>query len=486
MRNNETITMINRTQSYFVRCLSGLVLLTALSVSSNFALAKINVSSDGVAVHGYDAVAYFLEGRAARGTSEIEHLWQGAKWQFASEANKKLFAADPVRYAPQYGGFCAVCLALDGTLTDANPNAWTIVDGKLYLNYSMLQRTQWRIRSQVYVNLGDKEWRKILNKEKKSSPESAGSFRIAVMKPAFFSPGSSTPNPNVIGDLGGDIYKSIQERPLFSIAHADEPHDPSALGYLNRGGVWPFPPTNVKPNDAWQGEVRDRKPNLERLYRAGQELRLDALVMWFYKPRDMIPQWPVEVYVIDVENRQVYLRKGLNTGAGALVRQALDDFLTGRMGYRIAVMKPFSAIRPAPSTVVGDLGDHIYESIQKQRLFSIAYADEPNDPSALGALNRGGDWPFPPTNVAPDEIWQGTIIYSEPNLERLYQAGKELDIDAVVMWYFHAIDMTPEWPVEVYAIDVKKQRVYVHKGTNTEVSTLVQEAFSDFIEGRRP
>jgi len=149
-------------------------------------------------------------------------------------------------------------------------------------------------------------------------------------------------------------------------------------------------------------------------------------------------------------------------------------------------MQPFSAIRPAPYTVVGDLGGHIYESIKKQQLFSIAYADEPNDPSALGVLNRGADWPFPPTDVAPDEIWQGTTIYSVPNLERLYRAGKELEIDAVVMWYFHAIDMTSEWPVEVYAIDVKKQRVYVHKGTNTEVSTLVQQAFSDFIAGRKP
>ncbi len=73
-----------------------------------------------------------------------------------------------------------------------------------------------------------------------------------------------------------------------------------------------------------------KEPNLERLYRAGQELELDAVVGWFYKPGWGFLQWPVEIYVIDVEKQRVYLHKGVNTEAGALVRQALDDFLVGR------------------------------------------------------------------------------------------------------------------------------------------------------------
>jgi hypothetical protein len=86
----------------------------------------------------------------------------------------------------------------------------------------------------------------------------------------------------------------------------------------------------VDPKEAWQGDAIRKTPNLERLYRAGRELELDAVVMWFYDPGWNIPQWPVEVYVIDVEKQRVYMPKGLNVEAAALVRQALEDFRAGR------------------------------------------------------------------------------------------------------------------------------------------------------------
>jgi hypothetical protein len=150
--------MVSRYQKVATTRLSELLLLMFLITPMQAAIAKVNTGSDGVAIHGYDVVAYFLEGRAVRGTSEFEHEWQDAKWHFASATNKDLFVANSERYAPQYGGFCATCLALDGELADANPKAWTIVDGKLYLNYSMHQRTQWRIRSDLYVRYGDDGW----------------------------------------------------------------------------------------------------------------------------------------------------------------------------------------------------------------------------------------------------------------------------------------------------------------------------------------
>jgi hypothetical protein len=260
-----------------------MVLITPMDA----AIAKVNTGTDGVAVHGYDVVAYFLEGRAVRGTSKFEHDWQDAKWQFASAANKNLIAANPERYVPQYGGFCATCLALDGELTDANPKAWTIIDRKLYLNYSMHQRTQWRIRANVYVKFGDEAWTEIITREAKRTA-SDKSYRLAVIAPN--KPGVDTRELL----LGGDIYKSILQQPSFSISYADEPSDPSALSYLNRGGDWPYPSTNVEPNEAWQGELKRRhhKPNFERLYLAGRELDLDAIVTWFYKPVWNVLEWP--------------------------------------------------------------------------------------------------------------------------------------------------------------------------------------------------
>src|SRR5262245_53675234 len=68
------------------------------------ASSSINKGSDGVALKGYDPVAYFTQGKPILGTKDFQHEWQGAKWWFSTAANRDLFAADPGKYAPQYGG----------------------------------------------------------------------------------------------------------------------------------------------------------------------------------------------------------------------------------------------------------------------------------------------------------------------------------------------------------------------------------------------
>lgn len=97
---------------------------------------EINTGYFGnVAIKGYDPVAYFTEQRAVKGDEEISQSWLGADWKFASEKHKKLFAENPVKYAPQYGGFCSDGVAYNTTTTNIDPKAWRIIDGKLYLNY---------------------------------------------------------------------------------------------------------------------------------------------------------------------------------------------------------------------------------------------------------------------------------------------------------------------------------------------------------------
>lgn len=297
--------------------------------------AKVNVGADGVAIHGYDTVGYFLEGRAVRGTSEFEHAWNDAKWRFSSETNMKLFVSDPTRYAPQYGGYCAVCLALDSKLTDANPKAWTIIDGKLYLNYSMHQRTQWRIRANTYVVFGDQEWRKVLRREQGSKGREG--YRIAVLNPGFHYAGrpwgeGTSALDDVFLSVSGGIYRAIQEQSSVSISFADEPPDSSARSEVNRAGDWPFPETNVDRKVVWELES-DRQhmaPNLEQVYRAGRELGVDGVVMYYLKPVWQKPQWPVEVYVIDIGHQRVYQHKGNNTEASTLVKQAFSEFVAAR------------------------------------------------------------------------------------------------------------------------------------------------------------
>lgn len=103
----------------------------------------INTGDDNVAIRGYDMVAYFTEGRPMQGKPEFAYSWQDAEWHFASAEHRDQFAADPERYAPQFGGFCAMALT-ENVIKVVDPEAWTIVDGKLYLNFSKKGRVKFR------------------------------------------------------------------------------------------------------------------------------------------------------------------------------------------------------------------------------------------------------------------------------------------------------------------------------------------------------
>ncbi len=114
-----------------------------LMVSSAPALAgSVVYTSWGKAIRGYDPVAYFTEGEPVEGDSDFSHDWEGATWRFASAANRDVFAADPEKYAPQYGGYCAWAVS-QGYTASTDPDAWKIVDGKLYLNNSLSIQKRW-------------------------------------------------------------------------------------------------------------------------------------------------------------------------------------------------------------------------------------------------------------------------------------------------------------------------------------------------------
>ncbi len=115
----------------------------------------------GVAIRGTDPVAYFTEGEPRDGEAEFSHEWNGAEWRFASAENRDQFIADPERYAPQYGGYCAWAVA-NGYTASTVPEAWHIVDGKLYLNYSLGVRKQWLQDIPGNVRKGDANWPGVL------------------------------------------------------------------------------------------------------------------------------------------------------------------------------------------------------------------------------------------------------------------------------------------------------------------------------------
>ncbi len=112
------------------------------------------------AIEGYDPVAYFTEGEAVRGDEQFQFEWSGATWYFASEGNRSLFREDPEKYAPQYGGYCAYAMA-DGKKVKVDPEAWTIADGKLYLNYSRRIQDKWQGDRDAYISQANQHWSKM-------------------------------------------------------------------------------------------------------------------------------------------------------------------------------------------------------------------------------------------------------------------------------------------------------------------------------------
>ncbi|MBL1435970.1 MAG: YHS domain protein [Rhodobacteraceae bacterium] len=118
---------------------------------------EIYKGHDSVAVNGYDVVGYFTDGAHVQGLPEFSTDWMGAIWQFSNAANRDMFAANPEAYAPQYGGHCAYAASKDA-LASTVPEAWTIVGGKLYLNFSLGVRDLWRQDISRNIALADGFW----------------------------------------------------------------------------------------------------------------------------------------------------------------------------------------------------------------------------------------------------------------------------------------------------------------------------------------
>ena len=137
-------------------------LLKSIILSMTLLFALPALASDPIetgffnnyAIYGYDTVAYFTESKAVKGSKKIAHEWRGAEWHFSSQANRDMFAADPEKYAPQYGGYCAFAVA-DGSLVGIDEDAFTIHDGKLYLNYSKSIMQKWQANMREFIQQAD-------------------------------------------------------------------------------------------------------------------------------------------------------------------------------------------------------------------------------------------------------------------------------------------------------------------------------------------
>ncbi|MBL8548708.1 MAG: YHS domain-containing protein [Hyphomonadaceae bacterium] len=150
-----------------IRTLIAAFLLAALPLAAPTAFAEKPPVYTGVlsnlAVGGYDPVAYFRQGAPVRGNPQHRIVHQGFEYRFASAENLAAFRQNPNAYLPQYGGYCAWAVA-HGYTASADPNAWRIVDGKLYLNYNAEIQGRWAQDIPNLIRQGDANWPSVLQR----------------------------------------------------------------------------------------------------------------------------------------------------------------------------------------------------------------------------------------------------------------------------------------------------------------------------------
>jgi YHS domain-containing protein len=141
-----------------------------LFASLAFAVAQakmlVNVDKHGIALKGHDPVAYFTQGKPVKGFADFVSEFGGAKYRFSSEENKKLFDADPAKYAPQFGGYCGYAVS-KGYTAEIDPEAFIIMDGRLILQYSKSVLKTWEKDAQGYLSRADANWLKVVESEGK-------------------------------------------------------------------------------------------------------------------------------------------------------------------------------------------------------------------------------------------------------------------------------------------------------------------------------
>ena len=136
---------------------TALLLSFFIGLSTSLLAQREVFVKSGDAIQGYDPVAYFKEGKPVKGKKEFSYEWKEATWRFSTEENLNAFKTDPEKYSPQFGGYCAYGM-MEGHKAPTSADAWTIVDGKLYLNYNTDVRSLWNKKQQEYIQTAIKNW----------------------------------------------------------------------------------------------------------------------------------------------------------------------------------------------------------------------------------------------------------------------------------------------------------------------------------------
>ena len=148
-------------EAYFSR-LKKPMALAGLLVTA-FLVDTARGDEPSLSISGYDPVAYFTNGKPVPGKTEFEHVWHRLRWRFANAEHRDLFVSSPGRYAPQYDGYCAMGVSNEDAAhkDTVDPEAWAIVDGKLYLTHNKYWLEIWREHSEEYIKRADVDWQTV-------------------------------------------------------------------------------------------------------------------------------------------------------------------------------------------------------------------------------------------------------------------------------------------------------------------------------------
>jgi len=148
-----------------VLALACAIALTAGLTPRAHAVGPINKSLfGGLAIKGYDPVAYFADQKPVKGSKDFTTEWNGATWRFASKSHRDQFTATPEKFAPQFGGYCAWAVSQNST-ANVDPTQWTVVDEKLYLNYDKNVQKKWLANRDDFIKKAEKNWPGLVDKK---------------------------------------------------------------------------------------------------------------------------------------------------------------------------------------------------------------------------------------------------------------------------------------------------------------------------------
>ena len=133
------------------------VLTLAAALAAKAPVEAVNKNGEGIAIKGYDPVAYFTKAEPVKGSAQFAHHWMGATWWFATAEDRDLFVKDPDKCSPQFGGYCSWAVSNNNT-ADIDPTARKIVDGKLYLNYSKSVQKMWEKDLNKRIEDANRNW----------------------------------------------------------------------------------------------------------------------------------------------------------------------------------------------------------------------------------------------------------------------------------------------------------------------------------------